>query len=181
MQKVIRPIYLIGILLAILATAAFFISYTQEVFGAQTSDQSTKLEHHYIQHTFFSATTTSATSTQDSTEDPNSVGMDIKGAKKVTMLFTHGGAATTSTTGATFKVEVSPDGGSTWHTFNRLLGSDVSQTATSSVTIQAATSTVWASLDLVNTAFDRLRCISTELVAPLGTDGEQTCKAIAEF
>jgi hypothetical protein len=62
-----------------------------------------------------------------------------------------------------------------------MLGMDVSATATSTVTVQAATSTTAAALDITNKTFYAIRCISTELAAPLGTDGESTCIASAEF
>lgn len=131
----------------------------------------------YSTKTLLSATTTSATST-------NLTGgggyMVINNAKKVTMYFTHGGVATTSTAGGRFRVQTSRDG-ETWHDFNKLIGADVSSTATSTYTIQGATSTVPVALDLSDDTFYAIRCISQELAAPLGTDGEQSCVATAEF
>src|SRR5258708_5855654 len=82
--------------------------------------------------TFYRATTTNATSTA------GGLGFfKIVGAKKVTMYFTHGGTATTSTAGAAFKVETSRDG-AVWNVYNKLLGADLSSTATSTYTIQGA-------------------------------------------
>lgn len=131
----------------------------------------------YKNYNFFTATTTTATSTNTSDGGGYFV---INGAKKVVMYFTHGGVATTSTKGAKFAVQASPDG-STWVDFNKLLGSDLSSTATSTYTIQGATTTAAIALDLSDDTFYAIRCISTELASPLGTDGEQTCSASAEF
>lgn len=146
-------------------------------FGAVTFTTPTQPDHTYKNFTFFSATTTTATSTNTSDGGGYFV---INGAKKVTMYFTHGGTATTSTTGAAFKVQSTRDGAN-WDTFNKLIGADLSSTATSTYTIQGATSTVPVALDISDDTFYAVRCISTELATPLGTDGEQTCQASAEF
>lgn len=145
--------------------------------GATTFTQPTGPINTYKNFTFFTATTTTATSTN--TTDGGGY-LLIAGAKKVTMYFTHGGTATTSTTGAAFKVETTRDG-STWATFNKLIGADVSSTATSTYTIQGATSTVPVALDLSDDTFYAIRCVSTELAGALATDGEQTCTGSAEF
>ena len=142
-----------------------------------TSNQPTQQPYSYQQYTFFTATTTTATST-------NLTGgggyFTIKGAKKVTFYFTHGGTATTSTTGQKFSVQSSVDG-NTWIDFNKLIGEDVSSTATSTYTIQGATSTIPVSMNLVNDTFYGVRCISTEIAGAAATDGEATCSAAAEF
>lgn len=158
----------------ILALVLMFAAYS---YGAVTFTTPTGPVDTYKNFTFFSATTTSATSTNVTGGGGYFV---IAGAKKVTMYFTHGGTATTSTTGATFKVETSRDG-VIWNPFNKLLGTDMSSTATSSYAIQGATSTVPVALDLSDDVFYGLRCHSTEFAAPLGTDGESTCIASAEF
>jgi len=145
--------------------------------GSITSNQPTQQPFSYQQYSFFSATTTTATSTNLSGGGGYFI---IKGAKKVVMYFTHGGTATTSTAGSVFKVESSVDG-STWAVFNKLIGADVSSTATSTYTIQGATSTVPVALDLSDDAFFAVRCISTELASPLGTDGEAGCTGAAEY
>jgi hypothetical protein len=131
----------------------------------------------YKNFTFFTATTTTATSTN--TTDGGGYFI-IAGAKKVVMYFTHGGTATTSTTGSTFKVQTTRDG-LVWADFNKLLGADVSSTATSTYAIQGATSTVPVALDLSDDGFFAVRCISVEFAGVLATDGEQTCAASAEF
>lgn len=137
----------------------------------------TQPDHTYKNYTFFSATTTTATSTN--TTDGGGYFV-IAGAKKLMLYFTHGGTATTSTTGQVFRVQTSPDG-VTWNYFNHMIDSTVSSTATSSVTVQAATSTAMVTVDLTKDAFYAIRVISTEMAAPLGTDGEATAAASAEF
>lgn len=127
-------------------------------------------------HTFFSATTTSAISTADGSGNG---GLVITGAKKVTMYFTHGGAATTSTSGATFSIQTTKGDG-IWNTFNKLIGPDVSSTATSTYAIQGATSTAVVALDLSDDTFYAIRCHSAEFAGALATDGEQTCVASVE-
>lgn len=153
------------------------LTYAGVAFGSVSFTSSTQPTHTYKNFTFFSATTTSATSTNVSDGGQYLV---ITGAQKVTMYFTHGGAATTSTAGAAFKVQTTKGDG-TWNDFNKLIGADLSSTATSSYTIQGATSTVPVALDLSDDTFYGVRCISTEIASPLGTDGEQTCAASVEF
>lgn len=181
MTIITRNVLTVAVAVLALALSLWMVyAVTQHAYGLQTADKLTRNEHHYISHKFFSATTTTATSTQDTTQDPTALGMDIKGAKKAVAYLTHGGTATTSTGGAVFKVQVSPDR-VTWYDFSRLLGSDVSETATSSVTIQGATSTVRVALDLDNVTYEGLRCVSTEINTPLGTDGEQSCDVWVQF
>lgn len=124
-------------------------------------------------HTFFSATTTSATSTQNVL--PEEQRLDIGGAKKLVMYFSRGGSTGPNTGVSRFEVEVSPDG-TNWYDFSRMYLTDVSQTGTSSVSISAATSTTVASVDLEDSAFKYLRCQVVEV-----TDGDHTCKAYVEF
>ena len=160
-----------------LATATMIVWFATGLsLGAQISDQSTSTEFHYKGFTFLSATSTNATSTNST----DSLGMDIKGAKKIVAYFSHGGTATTSTGGARFRLQVSPNQ-TDWYDLDRLLGSDVSQTATSSVTIQGATSTTMVKADIQFGTWERLRCVSSRLSFPLGVDGEQTCTAYAEY
>lgn len=126
----------------------------------------------YDQHTLFSATTTSATST-------NLTGgggmVPLAGATKVTWSFGRGGATGPNTGVSRFRIQVTLDG-STWHDFNTLYQNDVSLTATTSVSISAATSTVLAYMDVTYGAFLAARCIVLE-----STDGDHTCKAAVEY
>lgn len=124
-------------------------------------------------HTFFSATTTSATSTANAF--PEERVFDIAGAKKLVMFFSRGGATGPNTGQSRFEIEVSPDGVN-WYDFSRMFLTDLSQTATSSVTVAAGTSTTMASVDLEDSGFKYLRCQVVEV-----TDGDHTCKAFAEF
>ncbi len=133
----------------------------------------------YVTFTFFTATSTPA-ATSTNTSDGGGY-FRIDGAKKVTMYFTHGGTATTSTTGAKFRVQTAKDTSLVWNDFNKLLGQDVSSTATSTYTIQGATSTAVVALDLSDDTFYAIRVISNETAGALGTDGEHTAEAAAEF
>jgi hypothetical protein len=152
--------------------------YAGVALSATTFTTPTNTINTYKNFTFFSATTTTATSTN--TADGSGY-LVITGAKKVTMYFTHGGAATTSTTGGKFKVQTTRDGSnSNWDDFNKLIGADLSSTATSTYTIQGATTTVPVALDLSDDTFYAIRCISVEVASPAGTDGEQTCQASIE-
>ena len=172
MSTKLSPALFFGIILGVLLMAFSTIAYAERTFLVPTQTPYT-----YTNYTFFTATTTTATST-------NLTGgggyFTITGAKKVTAYFTHGGTATTSTTGSTFKIQTSRDG-STWADFNKLIGADVSSTATSTYAIQGATSTVPVALDLSDDTFFAVRCISVEFAGVLATDGEATCTASAEF
>lgn len=171
---------LIVIFAVILGSLAIYAT-SAKVFGSQTVDKVAKLENHFQAFTFFTATTTTATSTNDGTQDPTGLGWDVKGAKRITFFFTHGGTATTSTTGSTFRVQVSPNNGTTWYDFNKLVGDDVSSTATSTVAITGATTTRMMSVKLLDDTFERIRVISTEFAGAAATDGEQTATAVALF
>lgn len=122
--------------------------------------------------TFFSATTTSATST---TQSENTV-LPVDGAEKVSFLFSRGGASGPNTGSSKFEVECSADYGSNWFDCPRLLLNDLNKTASSTIWITAATTTVVASLDVEHLAITSVRCQVTEV-----TDGEHTCKAYAEY
>lgn len=126
------------------------------------------------------STTTTATSTNITafmTSDGlyRTGALDITGAKKITMYFSRGGATNPNTGSTNFKIQVSDDG-TNWYDYNRLLGSDVSATATSSAWITAATSTLIYGVDITNQSFQFLRCIVVET-----TDGEHACKASVNY
>lgn len=166
------------IVLAVIGVVLSLLGNGVPLVGAATSfTVSIGPKDTYKNFTFFSATTTTATSTN--TTDGGGYFV-IAGAKKVTAYFTHGGTATTSTGGQIFTIQGSKDG-TTWANLGKIIGADVSSTATSSVSITAATSTFVGSMNLVNDTFYAVRCISTEISAPLGVDGEATCTASAEF
>lgn len=169
----------IAIYVAVLALVGLFLTNVVPLKTEASTTFSVPIQtiNTYKNFTFFSATTTSATSTN--TTDGGQY-MVITGAKKVTMYFTHGGTATTSTIGTVFTVQTTRDG-STWANFNKLIGADLSSTATSSYTLQGATSTVPVALDISDDTFYAVRCISTEITPAQGIDGEHTCTASAEF
>lgn len=176
-------------ILASLVTLFGFAFFTKIVYGnAIVSDQGA-VSDKTVHYQFFAsstvaakyATTTSATSTNlvayfDSSGRLVDGALDVRGAKKVTLYFSRGDTTGQGNTGlSVFSVEVTPDR-STWYDFNRLLGQDVSETATSSVTINAATSTTVVHMDLDNQTYQAVRCIVVET-----TDGEHTCAATVEY
>lgn len=162
-----------------LAAAIMFVGvflFAVYAYGAVTFTTPNQSDM-YKNFTFFSATTTTATSTN--TTDGGGYFV-VNGAKKVVMYFIHGGTATTSTAGATFKVQGTRDG-TNWVDIKRLLGPDVSATATSTYAIQGATTTDPVALDLEHRTFYAIRCITVQFNANLQGDGEQTCIGSAEF
>lgn len=132
-------------------------------------------------YTFFSATTTTAVSTNVNASVGSFNEIDrgylvVAGAERATFYFSRGDTTGQGNAGKTvFDVDVSPDG-TTWHDFNQLIGDDVSATATTTVTISVATSTVIASMDIVKNSFYAIRCTATET-----TDGEHTCKVSVDY
>lgn len=164
-----------------LVVGAFFTS--KYVYGVVTRDITPLPKDSYRQFSFFTATTTTATSTNIS--NPSDGAFRIAGAKKVNMYFSRGGATNPNTGSTVFKVQVTPDGTS-WYDWNRLIPNIATSTNTtgvvdsdykvSSVTITAATSTSINTLDLRGNSFYAVRCIAVET-----TDGEHTCSATAEF
>lgn len=130
----------------------------------------------YIDYTFFSATTTSATSTNivaafDAAGRLDTGAVDTRGAESATFYFSRGGSTGANTGLTVFSVEGTPDG-TNWYDVNRLITNDVTGTATSTYTINAATSTAITSVDLTQHNFKQLRCIALET-----TDGDHTCRA----
>src|SRR3990167_9497917 len=173
MTSIINKKFLM-IVSSIIVTAFLFLWVVGAVWGSVTFKVPTETPNTYTNFSFFSATTTNATSTNTTDGGQYFV---ISGAKKVTMYFTHGGVATTSTGGAQFRIQTTKEG-SVWQDFNKLIGPDVSNTATSTWSIYGATSTAAVALDLSDDTFYAIRCISIEgsLAAPQNAiDGEQTC------
>lgn len=165
----------LGILGLVLLLAVAWIAVENPAFAASQTDSRPTEEARYKTYTFFTATTTSATSTSDGTP-----GMDIKGATGVTLYFSRADSGGNTGT-STFSVQVSPDEGTTWYNFSKLISNTTNTssqdlTRVASVDIVAATSSTMVSMDLENDAFSRVRCIVVE-----GTDGSHTCSASAEF
>lgn len=161
--------------------------YWSNAFGGVITLDNPTTDGVYRNYEFFAsstvpaivATSTSAVSTSivpyiDSEGRYDDGSVSLVGAKKATFYFGrawNGGNAGKSV----FSVEVSPDG-TEWFAFNKLIGDDVGQTATSTVTIANATSTVITSMDLSDDTFLKARCVVTET-----TDGEHRCRASIEY
>lgn len=164
----------------IIALTVLVAGYAIAVQAARNEATPTGTPGTFERHTFFSATTTNATST-------NLTGggglMPIAGAKKVNFYFTHGGAATTSTGSSIFNVQVTPDG-TNWYDFNKLISnlgtSTANVTVLSTVAVPAATTTTIVGMDIDHDAFLAARCIVVE-VGTVGQQGEHTCTATVEF
>ncbi len=117
--------------------------------------------------------------------------LDIRGAKKVTIFFTRGGAFAANSVGTTtFSVEVTPDfttSGATWYTYPKLVQS-TSTTITNANTqpnaiigdttgaAADATSTLRFSMDLSTEGFSKMRCKIVTTV-----DGSASCMAAATY
>lgn len=166
--------------LIILICAAVILGswfFSNKAIGSVSFEVPTQKGETYRNYSFFSATTTTATSTN--TTDGVGGYFPIAGAERVTLYFSrawNGGNAGTST----FSIEVSPDG-TNWYDYNKLISNSTNTNAQTltrvgSVAIVAATSTTVASLDLENDTFFAIRCIVIE-----ETDGAHTCSASAEF
>ena len=161
--------------------------YVTSVGAFTTADQPTPVDQ-LVNKSFFAtstattwyATTTSATSTEitaynDTNGRLDSGKLDIRGAEQVTWYFSRGGKIGPNTGATRFEVEVSPDG-TTWYDFNRLIGTDGSATATSTVTISAATSTTVVHMNLDYGGYMFARCIVVEI-----TDGDHACAATVTY
>ena len=169
------------VFLSVALAVAFVLAW--QVSAHVTQDVGTPLTGQ-VNYTFFAtsttdvalATTTSATSTDvtdwfDSNGRLDTGALNIAGASKVTFYF---GRPVHGSGGSLFKVETSPDG-STWSSFNKLLGPDVASTGTSTYTL-SATGTAVVSMDLSDDTFYAVRCVVVET-----TDGTHTCKATVEY
>lgn len=163
-----------GIAIAMFLTALAIV-YANPAFAGITYNQPTQAEKPtFTNHTFFTATTTSATSTASSVNPDRVVRLD--GADKATFYFSRGGAFGPNTGSSKFEVEVSPDG-NTWYDFPQLLVmGGTTDTASSTVWITAATSTVVASMNLTYHTFHFARCQVVEV-----TDGEHSCSISVEY
>lgn len=163
--------YLGFIAVTIIVAVAYFI--TPAVFAGITYSNPAQTAT-YTSHTFFTATTTTATSTNGLAPDQT---LRIGGAKQVVFYFSRGDTSGTGNSGSTnFKVETSSDG-VTWNLYNTLLqnvATSTNPTTLSSVTISAATSTVTAYMQYLG--FKEVRCIAVET-----TDGQHTCAASATY
>lgn len=162
---------------------ALSATYFPRAFAGETYRQPIITEQ-YVDHTFFTATTTTATSTNGANLPDRTLRID--GAKHVTWYFGRGGATGPNTGTTTFKVQVSRDG-SEWFDYSMLQRVTSYATADTYFTRLAAptagsganancaaTSTCMYKMDALGYHF--ARCIAVEQV-----DGEHTCRASATF
>lgn len=168
--------YFAPVVLLLLAVLVWVSFSTTDVRGAQGTKILTSQPGYLVPFTFFTATTTTATSTNVS-EGGYQV---IAGAKKVVFYFSRGGAVQPNTGSTQFLVQVSPDG-TNWYDYGQLrqatstsANPNTYHIRNDSLTISAATSTLVAEMDMLG--FYAVRCIARET-----TDGEHTCSSTAEF
>lgn len=127
--------------------------------------------------TFFSATTTNATST---TANINAY---IEGAKRATFYFKRGDTTGTGNSGSSlFKVEVARTNSTSdadWVVYNKLIDNVTNANTQNLTRVGSAslsgTSTKIYSMDLTNDNISFVRCVNVET-----TDGEATCVASIE-
>lgn len=170
------PIAALALLLSLIVLTG--VALAVGVPGVQSRFRTTDNIGFTEAYTFFSATTTSATSTTASgVNDPGF--FKIAGAKNVELYFSRGDTTGQGNSGSTiFRVQVSPDG-TNWYEYNGLAVNSVSagnafRPSVGTTTIAAATSTTIAKM--TDLGFYAVRCIALEV-----TDGEHTCKAQADF
>lgn len=130
-------------------------------------------------YTFLNATTTTATST-NATNNSVVGSARVKGAAKITFVFSRGDISGTGNTGtSSFNVAVSADG-TNWVGYNKLIDNVVnsnSQTLTrvSAVSL-SGTSTKFYSMDLDHDLINYVRVGVVET-----TDGEHTARAYTQY
>jgi len=196
MTKSSNYIY-VGIVVAIIASFLLY-TVTQSVYGAVVvNDVATS--NAYQTYEFFAsttaatgsvsstviATTTTATSTNitgffDSVYGRYVDGsFDVRGAKKITMYFSRGGATHANTGSTVFKVQATRDG-TNWTDVQQLVSATSTSVSNSLVqataSIGAATSTLVFGIDLDYISYKAIRC-----VVVVTTDGESSCAAAASF
>lgn len=170
-MKFIHPIAAIAVVCSLIVGA--FIVVSARPADAEITYQLPVLRDTFVNHTFFSGTTTSAVSTDAAV--PGDRVLRLDGADKVTFFFSRAWATGGNAGTSRFEIEVSVDG-SNWHDFSRLHLTDASKTATSSVSISAATSTTVASMDVEHNALRFVRCLVVET-----TDGSHSCSASVQY
>lgn len=197
---------LVAVGLCALIVSSVLLLGVSLVRGAQTSDGPIVTQS-YRTYEFFQSSTTAgvlnsviATGTVgtafstgftqflDSNGIMNTGRMDIRGADTVNLYFTRGGAFGAASLGTTtFSVEVSPDYGTTWFAFPKLV--QATGTAQGFANMQPsaligdtngatadATTTQRFSLDLSSESFTDLRCKVVTTV-----DGSASCMGAATF
>lgn len=181
---------ILGTIGAIAIVGALLVAFEPSIsLGAKSSVSPSGGLSEQAEYTFFTATTTSATST-NITAGYGSSGYDagyfvVAGAKNVNLFFSRGDTTGQGNSGSSaFSIEVSQStttvANGVWVDYNELKAVGASATAdtyftrTGTDTISAATSTDIYSMD--TKGFYAIRCIVVET-----TDGEHSCSALAEF
>lgn len=161
-----------------MVAVALLLSVGMAYAGSVSNRRTVNNAREQVNYSFFSATTTNATSTNigDGTG-----ALTIAGAKRVTFYLSRGGTVSTNTGTSTFNIQVTPDG-TNWYNFNKMepatTTADVSGHVAhlGALAIQAATSTIIAAMDLEMDTFYQARCIVVETI-----DGEHSCSATVEY
>lgn len=208
----------VAALCGLLALSVLLTLHFPVARGAQTNDATT-ISNQYRVYDLLASTTINGTSviaqvgtstTATSTNamgysDANGIVFDgsanIAGAKKVEVYFSRGAAYGGSMFGtSTYAIQVSPDNGTSWYYFNRLVVSTTSPTSqianmfvassdptmNSSITIDNgvagvfATTTLHYSMDLTYEGFQKMRCIARQ-VATGTPNGTNACMATVSF
>lgn len=158
-----------------LAALAILLAFAPQLYATITArygPAGSPSELQYIP--LLSATTTTATSTNDGTGGGYA---KLSGAKKVTFEFSRGDTTGTGNSGQSKFIVQATDDGSTWTDVSRLLlATSTSRTSFASAVFLNGTSTAFASLDIEDDAFLGVRCVVHET-----TDGEHTCIANVQF
>lgn len=124
------------------------------------------------QFTFFTATTTNATSTT----------LNVAGAKKITAFVSRGDTLGTGNSGSEVQqLQVKMSGSGDWVTYNRMIdnvtNSNVQNlTRVANMALAAGTSTKIYSADLSTDVIEQIRCVRIET-----TDGEGTCSVLVQY
>ena len=184
-----KSLKIIGLGTIMFLLAALLFIATTPLFALITGRTSTNNARELINYEFFTATTTTATSTNTA----EGGFFQIAGAKKVNVYFGRGGTTGANTGTTTFQIQVTSDGATvplaskTWYYFNKLVQNVATSTVPTTIsqfTASAsfpysnagATSTTLLALDLSNDSFYAIRCIVIEV-----TYGNHTCLGSAEF
>lgn len=152
-----------------LLAVTFYVAQAVTTLDEQTAISTYESYAHY---TVANATTTQATSTD----------LSIAGAKKVQAYFAYNDGSGTAT--STFSIEVSPNGGTDWYDFNKLV-SNVTNTNSQELTRvgsdqMVGTSSAMYALDLQHDTFDRVRCIVEFASTTVTTTDNATCEITIE-
>lgn len=177
--KNISVVAFIGLIFAIL-TAGFSIVHGASVLipGITLHTITPPVETQDF-YTFFSATTTSATSTNISTTNGPGF-LRIGGAHDVVFFFSRGDTKGTGNSGSSlFKVQVTPDGVN-WFDYNEL-GQIIDTYSANTFFTRVGTSTISAATSTLQYAMEDISYYGARCITVRTTDGEASCKAVASF